>query len=74
MPCPSKVWDYNAWLKEAQKAIPEIPKLMPGLWKIKQQHATPNVVVFELCNFADPHTKAFDFCHVIIDRKASSLG
>lgn len=75
MPAPKRVEDINAWLKQARKTIPEIPDTKPpAKWKVRHSHATPHLVVFELFNGEDLHSKAYDFCHVVINRTASSLG
>ena len=75
MPAPRKVEEIDEWLKAARRAISEIPDVkLPSNWKVGKKHATPQRVVFELNNGEDVHTKAYDFCHVVINRQASSLG
>lgn len=69
MPAPKKVEQMAAWFKAAQKAIPEIPRLLQEEgWDIFEERATQDFVVFHLKSNTDER------CSVVIDRKASSLG
>lgn len=69
MPAPKKVELKQAWFKSAQEAISDIPKLNvePDFWREHNFSATLNYVSFVLLNNRDER------CHVVIDRKASSL-
>lgn len=67
MPAPKKVSELSAWFKSARKAIPQIPDIIPpSKWVLGKSVATLNQVSFELIN-------GTDFCHVVINRQASSL-
>lgn len=75
MKCPKKVENRDAWLVSARKAVSDIPATTPpSTWAISFFDATLKRVVFELSNNKDKHARGYDFCHVIIDREASSLG
>lgn len=70
MPAPKKVCIMAEWLKRARKSVADIPPLHqePDFWRVHHEEATVGYVHFELWNNKD------EKCHVIIDRKASSLG
>lgn len=75
MSAPNRPEEIHSWLKVAKKAIPEIPDYRLTTWRIDKWHAIKDEkVVIELWNGEDKHSSKYDFAHIVIDRKASSLG